>query len=368
MKLATITDFDVKGRSGYLNILGPLLTELATRGHKITVLGAGYEGTQHNYPYSVIPVPRKDMMHCAIAMANNLKRDGRVMDAILVGMDVPYHEAFYPELSKLGVPYYSIFPLEAPPLCLSWATVLARTTKAFPISHFAHEECLKMGVDATYLPFTVDIQRWHPSTPENRENARGVLGLLPSDRLVLFVGQNQERKNLGVALEALTLLPPHVKLALVTTFDNVVGWKIDDLISELKVSDRILKFRKGVDDQVLLDLYGAADLLLNVSKAEGLGMPILEAMACKLPVVAPNHTACAEHITDHRGWGIPTTFRYRDPFGNGFRYFVSAGDVADTIMRCLDSDERQEFVDNAFAYINRNNIKEAADVFEQAVS
>jgi glycosyltransferase involved in cell wall biosynthesis len=39
-----------------------------------------------------------------------------------------------------------------------------------------------------------------------------------------------------------------------------------------------------------------ADLLITTTTGEGWGLSITEAMASKLPVVAPNHTACREII------------------------------------------------------------------------
>lgn len=48
----------------------------------------------------------------------------------------------------------------------------------------------------------------------------------------------------------------------------------------------------------LRDLYAACDVFVSASRSEGFGLPILEAMACRTPVVA-TRTGCApDVITD----------------------------------------------------------------------
>lgn len=46
----------------------------------------------------------------------------------------------------------------------------------------------------------------------------------------------------------------------------------------------------AIDDQKLAEIYNAFDVLLSPSKAEGFGLPILEAQACGVPVVTLNVT------------------------------------------------------------------------------
>ena len=58
-------------------------------------------------------------------------------------------------------------------------------------------------------------------------------------------------------------------------------------------------FTESVDD--LIDLYSAADVLVNASNAETFGLVTVEAMACGTPVVAYDNTGSAELVDEHVG-------------------------------------------------------------------
>jgi len=61
----------------------------------------------------------------------------------------------------------------------------------------------------------------------------------------------------------------------------------------LDLGSRILR-RERLPLEELVDLYNAADVLLFPSRYEGLGLPVVEAMACGLPVVASNAASIPE--------------------------------------------------------------------------
>ena len=52
--------------------------------------------------------------------------------------------------------------------------------------------------------------------------------------------------------------------------------------------------RKYVTDATLVKYYNASDIFLFPSIAEGFGLPVLEAMACGLPVITSKTTALGE--------------------------------------------------------------------------
>jgi len=49
-------------------------------------------------------------------------------------------------------------------------------------------------------------------------------------------------------------------------------------------------------DQVLVNYYNAADIIVEIPKWHGFGLPILEGMACGKPVITRNAYAMREHI------------------------------------------------------------------------
>ena len=73
------------------------------------------------------------------------------------------------------------------------------------------------------------------------------------------------------------------------------------LIADLGLTGRIL-VRADVDRDELLGLYRQASVFIQTSHEEGLGLAVLEAMACGLPVVATDTERAGTRETDrHRG-------------------------------------------------------------------
>lgn len=117
---------------------------------------------------------------------------------------------------------------------------------------------------------------------------------------ILFVSTIEPRKNLPALLKAYRQLLDRyradVKLAVV----GRRGWLSEEvftLVDKLKLTNDIL-FLGRVPVEDLLDLYNAAQLLVQPSFYEGFGLPPLEAMACGTPVVVSNVSSLPEVVGD----------------------------------------------------------------------
>ena len=124
---------------------------------------------------------------------------------------------------------------------------------------------------------------------------------LPS-RYVLAVGTLEPRKNLTTLLRAFARLrrgaglDPALRLVLV----GARGW-LDEPIYETVRSlglDGAVHFAGFVDDDDLPAVYSGAALFVFASLYEGFGLPLLEAMACGVPVVTSNVSAMPEVAGD----------------------------------------------------------------------
>ena len=97
------------------------------------------------------------------------------------------------------------------------------------------------------------------------------------ERFILNVGTVEWRKNLRLAVDALRLLPSDLHLV-------AVG-RQTDYATMLPKTNR-LHLRSGVPDADLAVIYSLAEVFVYPSRYEGFGIPIIEAIAAGLPVVA----------------------------------------------------------------------------------
>lgn len=123
---------------------------------------------------------------------------------------------------------------------------------------------------------------------------------------VLMVGNGDWRKNTIGALQAFASLPE----ALRETHDLVLTQAGEDVLQALEHKYAYLgqhvHILGRIDDATLAVLYRECRVLYFPSHYEGFGLPVLEAMALNVPVLASNAGALPEVIHDQRALFLST--------------------------------------------------------------
>jgi glycosyltransferase involved in cell wall biosynthesis len=95
---------------------------------------------------------------------------------------------------------------------------------------------------------------------------------------------------------------PDALLYLHTDPDDL-GWDVIDLLKRHGVHDKTCisataSIRRGVDSSKLNEVYNYFDVMALPTAGEGFGLPILEAMAAGVPVMATAYSSCVELVAD----------------------------------------------------------------------
>ncbi len=198
--------------------------------------------------------------------------------------------------------------------------------------------CGRSPDDVYVIPGGVDWEKFRPLRDVDK-----------TTRTVLFVGEDNPRKNLGKLIEGLALCDPPP--CLVWAGGN--HWSAErDSVRGLAAHLRVPLAELGyISDEELVGWYNKANLLVHPTLDEGGAFPALEAMACGLPAAVSNIPPLKEELGK-------LAF-YFDPH--------SPEDIARTIQEGLDVSKNEvELVE----YVRRNynwdlTARKTVEVYEE---
>lgn len=184
-------------------------------------------------------------------------------------------------------------------LYLQWATQLAakRARRVIAISESGKAEIQALlGVPEARIDVAVPgVSERFMRLPPEAVAAFRVRRNLP-DRFILYLGTLEPRKNLATLLRAYAALPHRSEVKLVLAGGK--GWQTEQLfalIQQLDITTDVI-LPGYVPGEELPLWYNAAEIFVYPSVYEGFGLPLVEAMACGVPVVASDTTSLPEAV------------------------------------------------------------------------
>jgi glycosyltransferase involved in cell wall biosynthesis len=151
-------------------------------------------------------------------------------------------------------------------------------------------EVIHLGVDSAYRP---------QDRAKAAEYVAGKYGI--SKDYVLAVGTVQPRKNLATLVKARRILRDRAAPSFQLVVAGARGWKntqLDETIRRLGLTGDEIRFLGVVPEEDLPVLYSGSSVFVFPSLYEGFGLPLLEAMACGVPVIASNTSSVPEVVGD----------------------------------------------------------------------
>ncbi|HID87273.1 MAG TPA: glycosyltransferase family 1 protein [Anaerolineae bacterium] len=149
----------------------------------------------------------------------------------------------------------------------------------------------------TRVTYLAADERFRPQGAERVTAVRRTYHL--PEKYVLYLGINKPHKNLVRLIDAFSRLTFDVSrftLVIAGHWDQRYP-EVKRRVEELDLQDRVI-FLGPVPEADLPALYSGATLFVFPSLYEGFGLPVLEAMACGVPVICSNTSSLPEVAGD----------------------------------------------------------------------
>lgn len=159
------------------------------------------------------------------------------------------------------------------------------------IAHTIEREAIAAGVPRNrvhYLPNAIDMARFRPPTDPERSALRARFDIPAGIAVCVFLGRLSREKGLMDLMEAWKRLRPSNAILLVAGPDMTShAWDVGPAARAFARQhglDASIRFIGPTDD--VPSLMGAADVVVQPSHFEALGLSAVEALACGAPVIA----------------------------------------------------------------------------------
>ncbi len=231
-----------------------------------------------------------------------------------IGTQITVRHAWPPvwDAPKSGK-WVQIQPWEFGALPSEWVKQAVHADEIWAYSHYVRSVYVGAGLDARKIkvvPLGIDPERFRP-------DAKPMALATRKSFKFLFVGGTIFRKGADVLLKAY--------LARFTAADDVClvikdfggdsVYRGQTLAAQIKTAQslpnapEILHLTNDLPPESLPGLYTECDCLVHPYRGEGFGLPVLEAMACGLPVVVTGGGSTDDFATDEFAYRIPAVRR-----------------------------------------------------------
>lgn len=334
--------------TGFSRCTREVCNELIQLGHTVAVLGMGYAGDPHSYPYPIYPcVNRYDKCTSYGGEERLPFLVSRLGPDVIILLTDPWNVWDYiNQLDKVKeLCDKDNVPFTIPPI-VGWLAVDSKNQKGEPLNRLAHlvvwtkfagKELVKGGYGGDYsiVPLGVDTSIFYPR--DKAESRAEIFGdNLPSNAfLVGVVGRNQPRKRLDLTIEYFSewvrtcgVSDAYLYLHVAPTGER--SCDIRSLITYHGLKGRVIinepEVGMGNDESLMPKVYSSLDVHMTQSQAEGWHLPTLEAMACGVVCLVPDHSA----FEKENGWCGDAVVRVKCSASaltaplNGYPYTIGA--------------------------------------------
>lgn len=206
--------------------------------------------------------------------------------------------------------WYPFVMVDSQPLLWWSEEVLKAAQRPIAPTRWSMQVLEAAGFDPLYVPLAVDFGQYRIiNKADARQRLKDIWGIDLQDKFVVAMNSanhsNPSRKNFAAAFRAWSMFAATHSDSVFYVHAEISGDSIngEDLRRVEKlygVENTIIyapqyEYRTGIiGEDYMRDVYNAADVLLNTSRGEGFGLPLIEAQACGTSVIAPDFGNMAE--------------------------------------------------------------------------
>jgi glycosyltransferase involved in cell wall biosynthesis len=290
--------------TGYGRVSRELTMALHNAGHDVTVVGWGYQGEEHTYPFKILPCNTHTENFGEDILAKFIRDE---QPDFLFTLGDPWMTEYLPSLEeRKTVCWISYFPIDGYPVPPNWHNWIKNIDIPVVFSKFAFGLVKEiLGRNPVFIPHGVDTTVFKPLDNVS-ELRKEILGT--DDKFIVgCVARNQPRKNIPALIKGFAEFAKNkddVALYLHMQLRDV-GWNIDELVTRFDLHDKAyhtsgFNAMNGVPDSELNKIYNIFNVMALPTMAEGFGLPILEAQSAGTPVLVTDFSACTELVVDRQ--------------------------------------------------------------------
>lgn len=294
--------------SGYGRVSREVVSRLVKRGYD--VIFHGYQSIGNKHCLDGIFQMLDSGLDCGM---NVLERYFKTYnrDVLITLYDV---WGFFGKIERFQIPWIPYIPIDATPVTIPIFEPLQYAYKRIVFSKFGQEELKKVNLDSHLIYHGVNTKIFKPFSKKERLEYRRKVGVPDGTFLVGTVGLNRfDRKDFPRMIRIFSefVKKNNAKDALLyfqASPDGREGqcYSLMEL-GRLYGIEKQLRFDQSgqaMHDTGLAKMYNTLDVYLSTSRAEGCGLPILEAQACGVPAIVAENSAQPEWVRGH-GWVVP---------------------------------------------------------------
>lgn len=227
-------------------------------------------------------------------------------------------------------------------------------SKARPVAmtRFGEAEFQRSGLDPAYIPLAVDTSVYKPTfagvVDGIKVSARDFVNVPPTAFCVGMVGMNKDpndRKGFSEAFQAFQIFqlthPDAILHVHSERHAHAGGIDLVELGLACGIPDHAMRFTNqyaymvGLPPQLMALVYTAFDVLLAPSVGEGFCVPLIEAQACGVPVIASDFTAQRELTA--AGWLVDGQ-RWWDGASRSWYQRPNVGEIVEALEAAYSTD------------------------------